>query len=226
MEQGIEIVKQEAGKIMLWANGLAVNNQEEYKLAYDGIKGIKTVRSKWIAYWGPMKTKAHATWKEICGKEKEGTDILDKAELIAKKTAETWRLEAERKAEAEQRRLQAEADERARRERERLEKKAENLKTPEKKTAVLEQAAAVEAPVITITAPVEVEGVSVRKIWKARLVDMDKLIAAATPGSVAASFLEYSERAANSFARSTNGAVSVAGIEWYEDRTSSVRGEK
>jgi hypothetical protein len=220
---GIEVVRQEASAIMVWANGLAVRNADEYKLAFEKVKEIKAVRKRWTDYWSPLKTKAHATWKEIVGKEKEGTDICDNAELIAKRKADAWRQEEERKAAEEQRRLQAEADRQARRERERLEKEAAKLKTPELKQERLEQAAAVEAPVVAVEKPA-VEGVSVRTTTKARLVDMNALIAAATPGSVAASFLEFNEKAANAFARSTKGSVKVAGIEFYEERTSSVRG--
>jgi len=224
MEQAIEIVKQEASAIMQWANGLTVSNAEEYKLAFEKVKEIKAVRKRWNDYWGPLKAKAHSAWKEVVAKEKEGTDVCDRAERMAKQKADAWRFEEERKAEEERRRLQAIADENARRERERLEKQAAKLKTPELKEERLEQAAAIEAPVVEIAAPVEIEGVAIRKIWKARLVDIDKLIAAAGPGSVAASFLEFNEKAANSFARSTKGSVKVAGIEFYEERTTSVKG--
>jgi len=219
----IEVVRQEAGSIAVWANTLVVNNAEDYKLAFEKVKEIKVIRKKWTDYWLPLKTKAHATWKEICGKEKEGTDICDRAEMTAKQKADNWRQEQKRKAAEEQRKLQAIADEKARRERERLEREAANLKTLELKQERLEQAATVEAPVVTIERPVEVEGVAVKKIWKARLMDIDKLIAAATHGSVAASFLEFNEKAANRIASSTKGSISVPGVEFYTERISAVR---
>jgi len=220
---GIEVVKQEAGKVMSWANGLVVSNDEQYKIAYDGVKQIKELRKRWTAFWAPLKKKAHETWKDVVAKEKEGTDMLDNADRTARQKAEGWRQEEERKAQAEQRRLQAIADEKARRERERLEKEAAKLKTPELKQERMEQAATVEAPVVTIERPVEAEGVSVRKVWKAQLVDMDKLIASAKPGSIAASFLEFNEKAANRIASSTKGSISVPGVEFYTERISAVR---
>jgi hypothetical protein len=223
MEKNIEVVKQEAGKIEVWANGLVVTNKEEYALAYEGIKQIKTLKTQWLNYWKPVKDNAYKAWKGITGKEKEGADILDNAERTAKQKAESWRQEQERRAEQERLRLQAIADEKARRERERLEKEAEKLKTPELKQERLEQAAMVEAPVIS-TAPVaEVAGVAIREVWKARVTDINALIASASPNSIASSFLQFNEQAANSFARTTKGKVKVDGIEFYTERVSSVR---
>lgn len=224
MERETKEVAKEVTAMVEWANGLAVRNASDYKLAYEQIRNIKAARKRWTDYWGPLKAKAHAAWKEVVAKEKEGTDVCDRAERMAKQKADAWRFEEERKAEEERRRLQAIADEKARRERERLEKEAAKLKTPELKEERLEQAAAIEAPVVEIAAPVEVEGVAIRKVWKARLVDMDKLIAAAGPGTVAASLLAFNEKAANAFARSTKGNVKVDGIEFYEERITSVGG--
>jgi hypothetical protein len=222
-EQSIEIVKQEASKIMNWANGLVVSNAEEYRLALEKVKEIKAARNRWISCWADLKAKTYSAWKEVVGNEKAGTDILDKAEEIAKQKADTWLQEEEGKAQEEQRRLQAIADENARKERERLEKQASKLKTPELKEERMAQAEMVEAPVIKVETPQAVEGASVRKTWKARLVDMDALIASATPGSVAASLLQFNERAANSFASSTKGNVKINGVECYEQRTTSVK---
>lgn len=224
-EQSIEIVKQEASKIMNWANGLVVSNAEEYRLALEKVKEIKAARNRWISCWSDLKAKTYSAWKEVVGNEKAGTDILDKAEKIAKQKADTWLQEEESKAQEEQRRLQAIADENARKERERLEKQASKLKTPELKEERMAQAEMVEAPVIKVETPQAVEGASVRKKWKARLVDMDALIASATPGSLAASLLQFNERAANSFASRTKGNVKINGVECYEQRTTSVKEE-
>jgi len=202
-----------------------VANAEDYKSTLTRAKDIKSKWMFWVSYWKPLKEKARSVHTDICSKEKVGVDIFKEAYDLAKLKADNWLQGEERKAEAERRRLQAKADEDARRERERLEKEAGKLKTPELKQQRLEQAAAVEAPVVTVTPPIEkVEGVSVRKVWIARLVDMDKLIAAAVPGSVAASLLEYCEPVGNAYARRTQGKVVVPGLEFFEERISNVRG--
>jgi len=123
--------------------------------------------------------------------------------------------------------LQAISDEKARKEKERLEKEAGKLKTPELKQARLEEAAEVVAPVITVASPViDVNGASSRRIWKGDVTDIAALIAAAVPGSVAASFLQVNQKAVDSFSRSTKGTVAVAGVRFYEEEGLSIRREK
>jgi len=225
MEQQIEVVKKEAAGLMAWANNLVVATADDYKGVVARLQDIKAIRKKWTDYWLPLKTTAHESWKGIVAKEKEGTDVCDAAKRTAKIKALTWKQEADRKAAEEQRKLQAEADERARKERERLEKEAAKLKTPEKQAERLEQAAAVEAPVVTVqSAAAEITGASGRKTWKAEVVDKAALIAAAVPGSVAESLLEVNQEAADSFAKSTKGSVAVPGVKFHIEEGLSIRG--
>lgn len=93
-----------------------------------------------------------------------------------------WQEGERRKADEAQRKLQAAADEKAAREREALLKKAESVKTPEKKEAYREQAAAVIAPTVTVDAPKS--GLRVSKSWQVKSIDeavFFKLLAE-TPG--------------------------------------------
>ena len=218
----LERIKQEGNRVSMWAAGLVVSNAEEYKRAVEGLRGIKALRKQWVTFWAPMKEKAYGAWKEIVAKEKQGTDLFDKAENIVKMKAIAWKTDADRKAAEEQRRLQAEADEKARRERERLAREAARLKTPEKQAERLEQAAAVQAPVVTMQAETKLDGAHTRTIWRARLVNESDLIAAAKPGTVAASFLSFNQKAADAFARSTKGAVSVPGVEFIEEKSMTI----
>jgi len=111
--------------------------------------------------------------------------------------------------------LQAVADEAARKEKERLEKAAAKLKTPEKREALIEQAAMVAAPVIQV-APVapKVAGVSVRKTWKARVVDQTK---------VPREFMSVNEKALDAYAKATCGKMPVGGVEFYQQESMAVR---
>jgi len=206
------------------AQDIAVANKADADGAMTVVAEIKTRRAKWVAYWKDIKESAYASWKGIVANEKEGLDIYDKCEQVIKSKVLTWQQAERAKAEAEQRRLQAEADAKARTERERLEAQAAKLKSPEKKAERLEQAAAVVAPTVVVAAPkVEAAGTSVRTTWKAECVDMAVLIAAATPSSVAVSFLEFNQNAADSFARSTKGAVPVAGVKFVAVESLSSR---
>lgn len=219
----VETIQQETAGIMQWANALVVATLEDYQGVVSRLQDIKTIRKRWTDYWGPVKEKAHGAWKEIVAKEKQGTDICDATERMAKSKALAWQQEQERRVQEEQHRLQAIADETARREKERLEKRAAELKTPELKAEALEAAAAVQTPVVTVASPVaEVKGASTTTRQKAELTDMATLIAAATPGSIASTFLMFNEKAANSFATSTKGKVSVPGIRFYEEKSMSI----
>jgi hypothetical protein len=152
-------------------------------------------------------------------------EALRTADDHQKALALAYDAERERIRREDQRRLQAIADETARKERERLEKEAAKLKTPEKREAKLEQAAAVVAPVVTIAAPEKPKGESTRKLWRARLTDKAALIQAAAQGNeIAASCLAFDQKAANTFASRIH-AVPVPGIDWYDVDSLAMRGE-
>jgi hypothetical protein len=178
-------------------------------------KKIKEQKNAVVSHFADIKSKAHSAWKAIVAKEKSYTDRLDAVERKIKSAVLVYDRAQEEIRRAEQRRLQAEADERARRERERLEKEAARLKTPELKEERLAQAQAIVAPVVEVAqiAP-KVEGVSTRKTWKARVIDA---------GQVPREFMTVNETALNAYARATKGKMPVAGVEFYEEESLSVR---
>lgn len=217
-------LKTEASGMVTWAEGLCVYTKQDADSAMLRLSEIKGIRSRWVAYWKPLKEAANLAWKGIVAKEKEGTDVVDQAEQIVKGKVLAWQQAERARAEAEQRRLQAEADAKARAEQERLLKLADTRKTEEKKEEYRQAAAAVVAPVVTVAVPVaDAAGSSTRKTYKAVLVNKDALIAASAPGTVAASFLAFDQKAADAFARSTKGAVPVAGVRFEEVESLSVR---
>jgi hypothetical protein len=223
-EQAVVELKEQSSVVLAWAQDLAVRTKDDADRAMTRLSELKGIRSKWVAYWKPLKEAAKAAHSAICGKENEGTAIIDQAETAVKGKVLAWQQAERAKAEEAQRKAQAEADEAARRERERLEKEAARLKTPEKKQERLEQAAAVAAPVVTVAAPVvTAAGTSTRSTFKAECVDLPALIAAAVPGSVAASFLVFDQKAADAFARATKGKTPVAGVRFREVESLSVR---
>ncbi len=191
-----------------------VANVQDRSAALEIGKQIKTRRAQVTEFFRDSKNKAHATWKSIVAQEKSFTDRLDAVERKIKQAVLQYDREQEAIRQAEQRRLQAEADEAARKERERLEKQAAKLKTPEKQEALREQAAAIVAPVVNV-APVtqKTEGVSTRKIWKARVVDADK---------VPREWLIVDEKALDGFAKATKGSKQIAGVEFYQEETMAI----
>lgn len=223
-EKEVVALRDQSNGILAWAGGLVVQTKADADQAMLRLSEIKGVRKKWCDYWKPLKDAAKAAHSAICGKENEGTAIMDQAESAVKSKVLSWQQVERAKAEEAQRKAQAEADEAARRERESLEKEAAKLKTPELKQERMEAAAAVVAPVISVQAPVAAAaGTSTRSTWKADVVDMAALIAAAIPGSVAASLLAFDQKAADAFARATKGKTPVAGVKFREIESLSVR---
>jgi hypothetical protein len=224
-EDRIAVVRKQADHIEVFAGSLMVATKQDADNAMARLNDAKVVRKAVVEYWKATKEAAHTAWKNIVAKETAMVDVIDRAEVVIKRKVGAWQAEEQAKAQAEQRRLQALADEQARKDRERLEKEAAKLKTPELREERLAQAAAVAAPVIQVDAA-KVEGAVQVKRWKAEVINMDALIVAAVPGSVAASMLGFNQTVADTFARSTNGKVVVAGVRFFEDVGISTRSTK
>jgi len=208
-EMQVAEIRQEVAPVVAQAGALVVQTPEQYEGAAVFLKVVKGAQKKVTDFFGPIKAAAHAAWKKTTEGEAVLLKPLTDAEATIKRKMLTFAQVEEEKRQAEQRRLQAAADEAARKERERLEKEAAKLKTPELREARLEQAAMVAAPVVTVASvrPV-VAGQSLRKTWKARVVNL---------AIVPREWLVVNEPALQAFARSTKGAVQIAGVEMYEE---------
>jgi len=101
---------------------------------------------------------------------------MERDRRIIKGKVITWQTEEKRKADALAAKLQAEADAKAARERLALQKKAESVKSPEKKEAYQEQAVAVIAPTIHVDAPKS--GLRTATVWKVKKIDQAVFFAA------------------------------------------------
>lgn len=207
-ETNIEVIKAEVMPVAIDAAAMVVTNAEQYAVASEFLKTIKGAQKKVVDFFAPMKQKAHEAHKAITQQESATLKPLQEAEASLKRNLLTFHTEQERIRQEEQRKLQAASDEAARKERERLEREAAKLKTPELKAERLEQAAAVIAPVVAVAsaAPV-VSGQSIRKTWTAKVVNLEL---------VPREFMVVNEKALDAFAKSTKGAVKVAGVEFVE----------
>jgi hypothetical protein len=212
----VETIEAEVMPVARQGAEMVVRNAGDYDSAIAYIKENKAAQARAKEVLDPICDAANKAHKAATALRNRILDPLLTGERRAKAAATTWAQEQERIRQAEQRRLQAEAEEAARRERERLEKQAAKLKTPELREERLEQAAQVVAPVVTVAPVVQkVAGAGLRKTWKARVVDVDK---------VPRSFMIVNDGALQAYARATKGAAPVAGVEFYEDSTMSVRG--
>jgi predicted ATP-binding protein involved in virulence len=191
-------------------------------------KAWKTITAQEAATLAPL-TEAEGTLKRNMLAYQQAQEAIRQAEqrrlqaeADARAKAERDRAEAaaakQRAIEAEQRRIaeaaqraaeQASAADRARLQAEAAAAQRKADSAAEKAMAKDDQAAAVIATVVTVAASVPVvQGQTIRKTWKARVVN-----AAAVPRE----WLTINQQALDAFAKSTKGAVPVAGVEMYEE---------
>ena len=178
------------------------------------IKTVKGMRAQIVDFFKESRESAHKTWKAICANEGTFTDRLDAVEKEGKKAVLTYDNEQEEIRRKEQARKQAIEDAKTRKEQERLVKKADKIKTPERSEALLEEAASLVPPVVQVAEPEKNKGESTRKIWKARVIDPDK---------VPRIFTVPDEKALNKYAIATKGAVPVEGVEFYQESSLAIK---
>lgn len=223
-EKALAVVSTEVSLAVQAAQQVSVVTKEDYIAAIALRNRVKTARASWVAYWKELKDSAYATWKGLCAKENEKTVILDQILAVVDQKALDWKQAADRKIAEEQARLNAAAQEKARREKEAAIKAAEKLKTPELKEARLAEAETIIPPEIILeSATAGVKGASSRKTWKAKLVDLRVLIESAKSGTVSESLLDFNQKAADAFARSTKGKIFIPGVEFFEEESLSSR---
>lgn len=203
-----EMIKHEVQPVLEDAALLQVTTPEEYTNAGNFLKTIKAAQKKVTDFFGPMKQKAFEAHKEITKQESAMVGPLRDAEQKIKSSMLTYQSQEERKRFEAQRKAQEEADKKAMAERARLEREAAKLKTPELKEQRLEMAAAVVAPVVSVASVIPViQGQNIVKRWKAKVVNLD---------AVPREWMIVNQSALDAFARSTKGAVKVAGVEFVE----------
>ena len=179
-----------------------------------------------------VKVKVLAWDRQEAARIAEQQRILDEA---ARKVREAQEAKA---------RAQREKEEAARREEEAARARAAQLEGEAKRKALEEaekaakaaSAAAAKAEAteiraasvaaVQVAADTKTEGASVSVTWKAECVDLAALIAAAVPGSTAASMLTFESKAADVFAKATKGKVAVPGVRFVPVETLNVRKAK
>jgi F0F1-type ATP synthase membrane subunit b/b' len=124
-----------------------------------------------------------------------------------------YRAEVEEKA-------RAEAEAKATEERKRLEAEAAKVRGPERQR-ILEEVKAV-IPVIERGAP-QAAGVSVRKVWKAEVLDIGKLVKAIADGKAPLVCVEPNESQCNKLAAAFGGQNPPPGLRFYQDEQTSAR---
>lgn len=192
------------------AKAITVRDQPSYNAAAELLISIATLKKEIIDHHKPIKETAFAAHKAAVAAEKRLLDPLAEAETIIKRgiglfeqEQERIRLEAQRKAEEEARRLEEEA-------RLKLAVQAEEMgATPETVQEIIETPMPMQAPVI---APAFQRaagiGASRKPVYKWRVVDEKQ---------IPREYLMIDQVKINGIVRAMGKATSIAGIQIYED---------
>lgn len=153
--------------------------------------------------------------KKINAKFKPLTDVLVKAEGIIKGKIGAYQTEVERKRREEQ----AAAEEKARKERERLQARAEAAagKGQIEKAQELELRAATTVAAIPAHEDTKVAGASVRKVWKAEVMDVRELCRQIAEGALPPTLVEFKQAELNRVATTWQNTRDIPGLRIYQD---------
>lgn len=202
----------DAASIINQCQKVTVTNDDQRTNILELVKKIKSVskglEDERMATTRPMDEAK----KQVMDLYRAPLDNLTKAEGVIKKAVLDYDNEQRRKAQELQRKLQAEAEEKARKEREKLAaqaQKAIEAGKEEKASALLEKADEVQVFVpIVQTVETKTAGVSTRKVWKYRITDVNLL---------PREYMVPNEALLSGLARSTQGNIPVAGVEFYAE---------
>lgn len=171
------------------------------------IKGLaKRIEAERVASVDPLNKVV----KTINDHVRPATACLSQAEKILKDAIRDYDAQVERAARAEQARLDAIA----RAEREKLLEQAKAA-APEEKAAIMAVASTVVAPIVQ-PAP-KVEGLTTRKEWKVKGVDLQELVTAAAKSPNLLVYLEANTKAINAVVKQLKGAHGIPGVYAEEE---------
>ena len=215
-----QILEKESQMMVTKAESIIIHSQQEYESAGQVLVEIKSKIKKVKDYWAGPKSAASKAHKALCDRETEMLRPLSKAESLIKASMSTYQVEmqiAREKAEEAARKARQEEINRQ------LELSIKAQEEGDEHTAdlhmlhaeVLEQ----QKDVVTTPKPTAM-GTSVRRIWKARITDPEKVPAYVNGMEIR----EIKMSALNSLAKMSEGKLSVPGVEFYLETSISARG--
>lgn len=161
------------------------------------------------------EARLNAIEQERARKEREKNEAAarlqrEKEQAAQREADEARRKAAEAKNAADRERLQREAEARQK----------EATAAAARAQAKEEAAASVQTNTVTVAsiAP-EIKGQSIRKTWKARIIDQHLAACALIEFPDWSAYIEINQGQLDKFAARTKGAIKIAGIEMYEDST-------
>jgi hypothetical protein len=169
-------IEQEVSVGIASTSTLAVTDAVTYAAAGEHLVGLATLKKRIEEYFEADVKNAHTLWSSLTGKRKKAVDAVEGRIAQIKRMMAGWSQEQERIRREEELRASREAK---RFEDERIAAEAALLEThgqPELAAAVLEQAIAAPAPMVSLPSNVpKVAGVSTVEAWDFDVINEDLL---------------------------------------------------
>ena len=186
-------------KIESEIKSLSITNDEELKnandLAKEINKGIKEVK----AHYKPLKDETNKAHKKVVAEEKEALKPYNSASKVVKDAIGKYMHELEQKCLEE--------------EKKRLEEEEKNKELEDIFGVEIKEEIEPQKP------KVELGGTHVRKKWKARVIDEDKV--PEKIGNIRIKKIDM--KVLNDFAQTFNGEKQIDGVEFYQEESVVIR---
>jgi hypothetical protein len=202
------------GKVMVGqARDFTVDSEETAQSAGLAIRKVKVLRKQIKLLFEEPVMLAHKTHKAMVAARAKLDDAPAEAERLLKNKLGAYSAKVEQEREEEERRLRElarkEEEEKRLAEAEALEAAGETEEAEE----VLNEP--IEAPVVVLApATPKIEGVSMRKVWKHRVVDEK---------AIPRQYMIPNDKALGQLARSLGEKAVVAGVDFYCEESVSAR---
>jgi vacuolar-type H+-ATPase subunit I/STV1 len=222
-------LKSDAEIALCAAKSMTVLTNNDFVDAGNARKEIKQTMKNINAYWDPKTDQAFQLHKSLVAAKKEMITPLEQADKLIEQKMGEYRREIERqRMEAERERLRLEEEARAAAaeaqrlvdeasQREELDDDDVEILQLAQKDVTLAEALADSAPLAP--PPIKMQGISVRKLWRARIVDPAKV-----PISIAGIVIRPIDQSAlNKLAIASSGGFECPGVEFYQEESTQVR---
>jgi hypothetical protein len=206
-----------------------IETGDEYAGVAGALKRAKETLKHVEEWFEPHVQDAHATWKRLTERRRNTLAPIQEFEAGCKRLLVAYDTEQERLRQEEQRRLEEEArrQEEARRLEEAAALEAEGIaEGDESKITEAEEliAAPVETPVVSVQkATPQVQGLSFRETWNAKVTDPLKLIQYVAQHPEFVNLLTPNATALRQMAQSLKGNMKLPGVSAYSSKGVAAR---
>jgi len=207
-----KLAQESEGVLSVYQN-YKIATPQQYTLATDDLKRIKAKAKELEELRKSLTRPLDESKHRIMNFFRRPLELLSKAEGIVKQAMLTFQREEERKRQEKEARLRELARKEEEKKRKQLEEKAKKAEAKgdiEKAEELRQQAEIVNIPTpIVPTETTRIEGIKTRTIWRAEVVDINKL---------PREYMIPNQKMLQQFAQATKGKIPIPGVKFYEEK--------